>query len=68
MVLEAREHLVAIRVEHARAGRQRRQAEAMWQQSPDAARDELRRTRDDLKRPLVQRINAALTEAAAANP
>ncbi len=63
-VLEATEKLAAVRVEHAWATRERRQAEAAWHHARDAERERLRRRFHDLKRPLVQRLDALLMQAA----
>jgi hypothetical protein len=64
LVLEATEHLAAVRVEHARLTRERRQAETAWLLARATAREEVRTTCLARKRQLVARLSEALTLAA----
>jgi hypothetical protein len=66
-LLDAHENIVETGIEHARATRELRNAEAAWQTARAQARDRLREVLHDQKRPLMARLNGALEEAARAS-
>jgi hypothetical protein len=67
LVLEAHEHFAAVRVEHARLTRERRQAETAWLLARATVREGVRTTCHARKRQLVARLSEALTLAATAS-
>jgi hypothetical protein len=64
LVLEAEEQSLVTRVAYARAKRERKDAEARWQQARQAARDRLRETFQRRKRALVGQLAPVLQQAA----
>jgi ribosome recycling factor len=67
LILNATENLAALRVQHARLTRERRQAETSWLKARATAREEVRTACQTHKRQLVGRINDGLTAAATAS-